>query len=316
MDMGFLMPVYSKWVTSQFQFIKDRAIRDVDTKESIWQRIYPQENGSPVISPTGKYWVKVRFQGKERLVEVDDRMPCDSKKRLLFPRTVNNFEIWPHLLLKALLKVYSYKWFAENAIYDPEVGDGSLVYSLTGLIPERITFKNAEAFEKDGLELLRRTLSDDHYFGKKSYITCYCESDSRPKLPSQAVQPGMNATGFSQTGMSKTGFDLMDDEELDSIQSSPKKMLGRLRDAASLAIQVTIGRKLALTKQQTTNNIITGFGYSLTDLFENQFVDMDSIVASKNGGILAGIGEIEENQSPYASPKKRRMGSLSKDEYK
>ena len=187
MDMGFLMPVYSKWVTSQFQFIKDRAIRDVDTKESIWQRIYPQENGSPVISPTGKYWVKVRFQGKERLVEVDDRMPCDSKKRLLFPRTVNNFEIWPHLLLKALLKVYSYKWFAENAIYDPEVGDGSLVYSLTGLIPERISFKNAEAFEKEGIELLRRTLSDDHYFGKKSYITCYCESDSRPKLPSQAV---------------------------------------------------------------------------------------------------------------------------------
>lgn len=88
----------------------------------------------------------------------------------------------------------------------------------------------------------------------------------------------MNATGFSQTGMSKAGIDLIDDEELNSIQSSPKKMLGRLRDAASLAIQVTIGRKLALTKQQTTNNIITGFGYSLTDLFENQFVDMDSIV--------------------------------------
>lgn len=41
MDMGFLMPVYSKWVTSQFQFIKDRSIRDVDSKESIWQRIYP-----------------------------------------------------------------------------------------------------------------------------------------------------------------------------------------------------------------------------------------------------------------------------------
>lgn len=93
-------------------------------------------------------------------------------------------------------------------------------------------------------------------------------------------------------------------------------MLGRLRDAASLAIQVTIGRKLALTKQQTTNNIITGFGYALTDLFENQFVDMDSIVQSKNGGGLSGIGEIEEASSPYASPKKRRMGSLTKDEYK
>ena len=61
---------------------------------------------------------------------------------------------------------------------------------------------------------------------------------------------------------------------------------------------------------------MTGFGYSLTDLFENHFVDMDSIVQSKNGGILSGLGEIEEAQSPFASPKKRRMGSLSKDEYK
>ena len=113
-------------------------------------------------------------------------------------------------------------------------------------------------------------------------------------------------------------MELMDDEELNSIQSSPKKMLGRLRDAASLAIQVTIGRKLALTKQQTTNNIITGFGYSMVDIFENQYVDMDTIVQSKNGGggMLSGMQEIEEVQSPFASPKKRRMGSLSKDEYK
>lgn len=28
MDMGFLMPTYSKWLTSQIQFIKDRTIRD------------------------------------------------------------------------------------------------------------------------------------------------------------------------------------------------------------------------------------------------------------------------------------------------
>lgn len=111
MDMGFLMPLYSKWVTSQIQFIKDRSIRDIDTRESIWQRIYPQENGMPVLSPSGKYMVKVRFMGKERIVEVDDRMPCDAKKKLMFPRTYNNFEIWPQILMKALLKVYSYKWY-------------------------------------------------------------------------------------------------------------------------------------------------------------------------------------------------------------
>jgi hypothetical protein len=46
-------------------------------------------------------------------------------------------------------------------------------------------------------------------------------------------------------------------------------MLGRLRDAASMAIQVTIGKKLNLSKENTNSNIITGFGYSMIDLFEN-----------------------------------------------
>lgn len=36
LDMSFLMPKYTKWVTSQFQFIRDRSIRDVDSHEAIW----------------------------------------------------------------------------------------------------------------------------------------------------------------------------------------------------------------------------------------------------------------------------------------
>jgi len=72
----------------------------------------------PVISPSGKYWVKIRFMGKERLIEIDDRMPCDTKKRLMFPRSANYSEIWPQLLMKALLKVYSYKWYQPSAEYD------------------------------------------------------------------------------------------------------------------------------------------------------------------------------------------------------
>lgn len=135
----------------------------------------------PVLSPSGKYWVKLRFMGKERLIEVDDRMPCDSKRKLLLPRSINNYEIWPQILMKALLKVYSYKWFKENSLYDPEVGDGSAVYSLTGLIPEAITIKD---FERDGMDILRKILSDDHYFNKKTYATCFCDNDYRPKLPS------------------------------------------------------------------------------------------------------------------------------------
>jgi len=134
------------------------------------------------LSPSGKYWVKLRFMGKERLIEIDDRMPCDANNRPILPRTINILELWPQLLMKALLKVYSYKWFNCNSFFDKEVGDGSIIYSLTGMIPEHVNIKD---FETDGMGLFRHMLNDDYYFNKKAYLTCYCDNEYRPKLPSQ-----------------------------------------------------------------------------------------------------------------------------------
>lgn len=115
LDLGFSMPSYTKWVTSQFQLAKDRYMRDVVSNEKIWERIYPQQNGVPVVSPSGKYWIKIRFDGKERLIEIDDRVPCDVRKKPILARTLDTNELWPQLLMKALLKVYSYKWYAPSA---------------------------------------------------------------------------------------------------------------------------------------------------------------------------------------------------------
>jgi hypothetical protein len=119
--------------------------------------------------------------GKERLIEIDDRMPCDNNRKPIFPRTINILELWPQLLMKALLKVYSYKWFNAHSMFDKEVGDGSIIYSVTGMIPEHIDIKS---FSADGVNMFRHMLSDDYYFGKKAYLTCYCENEFRPKLPS------------------------------------------------------------------------------------------------------------------------------------
>jgi hypothetical protein len=83
--------------------------------------------------------------------------------------------------MKALLKVYSYKWYSPNCHYDSEIGDGSIVYSLTGLIPEKIQIKDLN----QARELFKKYLSDEHYFGKKSFLTAYCENEFRPKFPSQ-----------------------------------------------------------------------------------------------------------------------------------
>lgn len=71
---------------------------------------------------------------------------------------------------------------------------------------------------------------------------------------------------------------------------------------------MTTGKKLNLDKPNTSSNIITGFGYSMLDLFENQFVDMDTIVSTKDG-------KFDEPKSPFASPKKRRHdASISKED--
>lgn len=52
-------------------------------------------------------------------------------------------------------------------------------------------------------QLLRKHLADDYYWGKKAYLTCYCENEFRPKFPSQekniqASNPG--GMGSAQKG--------------------------------------------------------------------------------------------------------------------
>jgi hypothetical protein len=275
MDMGFLMPTYSKWLTSQIQFIKDRTVRDTVTKEPIWKRIYPQENGIPVKSLNGKYTVKVRFMGKERMVEIDDKMPCDSRYKLMYPRTTDFTEIWPQLLIKAFFKLYSFKWYP-GANYDRETGDGTIVYALSGLIGERIKITD---FHKEGMNLLRKHLSDDHYFGNKTYVMCYCGPTFHPKIPSQL--PGGKIAASGITNMAQTSGISGPNLTLNSLGQTQKQRLAqKLREIASLALSITSGKKLspAIYQKQRQSYVIPCFGYALVDLFENKDVDMDTII--------------------------------------
>ena len=308
LDLGFSMPAYTTWTTSQFQLTKDRNIRDVVTNEKVWERIYPQQNGAPVVSPSGKYWVKIRFMGKERLIEIDDRIPCDSRSKPLFARTSNQHEIWPQLLMKALLKVYSYKWYSANSQYEKEIGDGSIIYSLTGLIPEYIEMKN---FDKDGMDRFREFLTDEAYFGHKAYMTVFCGEEFRPRLPSQI-------TALKKMEVQKPKDEFVDEYTEYTMSpgyDSSSKMLNKLKQSASMAITVTTGRKLKINKNPFASNVIPGFGYAMMDIFENEFVDMDSIVKVKD--------QIEEAKSPFTSPQKRqgspsrpRDNSITKEEYR
>ena len=138
------------------------------------------------------------------------------------------------------------------------------------------------------MPLFRNLLTDDAYFGHKAYLTAYCEESFRPKLPTQLER--------------NKKVPAIHEEEKDDLlsevsQATSQRMLGKLKNAASMAISVTTGKKLKINKNENASNIIPGFGYALMDIFENDFVDMDSIVKAKDLNT-------EEVKSPFKSPRK------------
>ena len=103
------IPPFFRWLGSIFQIIKDRNLLDIKTGENIWAKIYPQKNGVPQYNKNGHYIVKLHHMGKMRAIEIDDRMPLSDRDEYFFPKCESLEELWPALLTKALLKLYSYK---------------------------------------------------------------------------------------------------------------------------------------------------------------------------------------------------------------
>ena len=125
-------PPYFRWLGSIYQIIKDRNLLDVKTGENIWAKIYPQKNGVPIYNKNGHYIVKLHHMGKLRAIEIDDRIPLSERDEYFFPRSDNLEELWPALLTKALLKLYSYKIISNKF---EEIGDPEPFYALTGYVP-------------------------------------------------------------------------------------------------------------------------------------------------------------------------------------
>jgi hypothetical protein len=138
-QMGFISllgkkPIFSKWIGSILQVIKDRNIKDVYTGKSVLKNIYPQVDGMPVYNPSGRYWVKLYFLGKPRKIEIDDVFPFDGYTfRFLYPMAEYGNILWPLILTKALYKLLSFKWKYQDP--NGEVGEGAVMYALTGLLP-------------------------------------------------------------------------------------------------------------------------------------------------------------------------------------
>eukprot|EP00760_Papus_ankaliazontas_P013018 PhM_4_TR15629/c0_g1_i1/m.10698 len=96
-----------------------------------WELIYPQQNGVPVVNPSGKYAVKLFWNGAFFKVVIDDRLPTDLYGQSIYTVTEAK-EIWPALLAKAMIKVlgptYEHLFFT-----DPMMSLGCL---LCGYVPQ------------------------------------------------------------------------------------------------------------------------------------------------------------------------------------
>ncbi len=97
------LDAFNASVMAALHALNDHSIRQ--QTPPLWRSIYPQDSdNNPIIAPSGKYFVKVWCGSGWFLMEVDDRIPCDAEKIPLLPRSSDELEIWPHLLVKAALK--------------------------------------------------------------------------------------------------------------------------------------------------------------------------------------------------------------------
>eukprot|EP01022_Parablepharisma_sp_SALTPOND_P002364 TRINITY_DN1096_c0_g1_i1.p1 TRINITY_DN1096_c0_g1~~TRINITY_DN1096_c0_g1_i1.p1 ORF type:complete len:1297 (+),score=217.97 TRINITY_DN1096_c0_g1_i1:10066-13956(+) len=220
-------------------------------------------------------------------------MPCNSKGHIMLPHSENPFELWPALLTKAILKLYSYQWvYKDNS--EGEVGDASIVHALTGLLPERIDMGN---FQSEKWPLLKRLLSDDHYFNKKTYVCGYCLTDYNPTLPSIAkyIKPE-----------DKSGVEGTDSN---APATSGSRTLLKLKKFANFALSVTTGKKLKEGTKERPANVVKGFGYALMDCFENEGFDMLYAVKEDRDMVV-------EKTSPYSPEKRKKRRIIGADDGK
>ena len=98
-----------EWLKSVFESIFS-AQKSVQPGNYLWELIHPKADpkvdptGGPVLSPTGKYRVRLFVMGEWRAVTVDDRVPVDLFGQFLFVG-IRPLQLWPLILTKAVLKV-------------------------------------------------------------------------------------------------------------------------------------------------------------------------------------------------------------------
>lgn len=125
---------------------------------------------------------------------------------------------------------------------DQEIGDGSVMYALTGLIPSTT---RTNMLENKHLESIKDLLSDGKYLNDSAYVLAYTTSDFVPAAPSNLVDP-------------KTGWKLL-------YRNNP---ITRKLNVAKDAAENSIARNVIKPE------IMPGVAYTISDYFQNDTFNM------------------------------------------
>ncbi|CAL1678749.1 unnamed protein product [Lasius platythorax] len=177
-----------------------------------WMHVYSLNKAGkgvqhrPVINPNGKYVVRLHHMGCWRRVLVDDTVPVNKGGRPLLPCTSNNFELWPMLLAKALLKVASLTWTEHR-----EIVDFHPIACLTGWIC--LTLDVTHLSSQDKWDFLMKYSEHFEWTSQTTRGNTIPESSTNSVMTDKTRRPGETLRPLAETEKPQpiTLFLLLDD---------------------------------------------------------------------------------------------------------